>query len=286
MLQRISLLVLLAAALLGGCNKSRTAYALTEDGTSILRFDIEKPKTIDATVTVSGLIAGETLWQIDFRRADGALYGITSGNRLVRVDPGTGTCTYVGAPDATTGFTTPFTSATLARPVMDVDPVSGDLRVIDTASPSAEHNIELNPDDATGSDNTTALTYGTNDVNAGNGTSPNLVAIAHDNNVSSPDTTTLYGLDISTYSLVSLTSNTVTTVGKTGYTFTQSAGFDIVPNDNKAYVILSKPSGTARVLTISLSGGAVDDRDQLGDGSYQIRSLAVSLNEPKDFSKN
>lgn len=281
MLKQFTLFILLSAALLGGCNKSRTAYALTGDGSTILKFDIEKPKTIDATVAVSGLISGETLWQIDYRRADGALYGITSGNRVVIVDPGTGACTYVGATDTSTGFSTQFTSAVLTRPVMDVNPVGDYLRVIDT---STSHNIQVGPDDAAGSDSNTALAYGTNDTNAG--TSPDLVAIAHDNNVSSPDTTTLYALDMSTYSLVSITSNTLTTVGETNYTFTSSAGFDIVPNDNKAYVILSKPSGTARVLTISLSDGSVNDKDQLGDGSYQVRSLAVSLDEPKDFNNN
>src|ERR1044072_2056295 len=50
------------------------AYALT--GSNLVSFDLAAPNTALTTVSIVGLTAGETLVGIDFRPANGLLYGL------------------------------------------------------------------------------------------------------------------------------------------------------------------------------------------------------------------
>ena len=93
----IRTLVIVAGGIwFAGCQQGRDAYAVTTTDT-LIRFDTAKPNNISAEMPITGLAAGETLRQIDFRPADKVLYGITSANRLVTVNTTTGAVTYVPA---------------------------------------------------------------------------------------------------------------------------------------------------------------------------------------------
>ena len=88
----ISLLLLVAAA---ATLQAEPAYALNGRNV-LLRFDTNTPGFTDATQIIRGLQPGESLLAIDFRPANGALYGLGSHSRLYTIDPATGQSTAIG----------------------------------------------------------------------------------------------------------------------------------------------------------------------------------------------
>ncbi len=282
-------LLLAAAAAIAGCTGGRDAYAITDSGTMI-KFQTDDPGSIDNEVTVTGLDSGETLLQIDFRPETGALYGLTSSNRIATVDADTGLATLVSA--------TPFLTApaTLNQPVMDFNPAQDFIRVIDYqpgGSATATNILRINPE--TGAliqSDGTVLRYNDSDTN--DGEIPQLAAIAHSNNDIDATTTTLYGLEFTTQSLVRVTNaGVLTTIGILDRQFVTTAGFDVVrergdnPEDlGTAYVAIAERNNTARFYEIALadgntSGAATNTSGATIGGDRQIRSLAVSPNPPK-----
>ena len=71
-------------------------YAVTATN-NLVTFSSAAPGTIFGTVAISGLQVGEILQGIDFRPANGRLYGLGSTSRLYTIDPRTGAATQVGA---------------------------------------------------------------------------------------------------------------------------------------------------------------------------------------------
>lgn len=281
--------LLAAAAAITACTDGRDAYAITDSGTMI-SFQTDDPGSIDNEVTITGLDSGETLLQIDFRPETGALYGLTSSNRIATVDAATGLATLVSA--------TPFLTApaTLNQPVMDFNPAQDFIRVIDYqpgGSATATNILRINPE--TGAliqSDGTVLRYNDSDTN--DGEIPQLAAIAHSNNDIDATTTTLYGLEFTTQSLVRVTNaGVLTTIGILDRQFVTTAGFDIVrergdnPEDlGTAYVAIAERNNTARFYEIALadgntSGAATNTSGATIGGDRQIRSLAVSPTPPK-----
>lgn len=281
--------LLVAAAAITGCMDGRDAYAVTDSGTMI-KFQTDDPGSIDNEVTVTGLDSGESLLQIDFRPETGALYGLTSRNRIATIDADTGLATLVSA--------TPFLTApaTLNLPVMDFNSAQDFIRVIDYqpgGSTTATNILRINPE--TGAliqSDGTVLRYNDSDTN--DGEIPQLAAIAHSNNDVDATTTTLYGLEFTTQSLVRITNaGVLTTLGVLDRQFVSTAGFDIVrergdnPEDlGIAYVAIAERNNTARFYEIDLadgntSGAAANASGATIGGDRQIRSLAVSPSPPK-----
>lgn len=273
-----SLLKLVVVALCGlvlaGCQQGRDAYAITTTNT-LIKFDTENSNDITSEVAISGLDAGETLLQIAFRPANKQLYGITSNAYLVTVNVDTGAATRLS--------NSPFLSnATLTNPVVDFNPVGDYLRVINYQSAGA-NNVNLRVDPTTGqqlqTDGDGSLSFVTNDTNEGE--APLLAAIAQSNAEDDATSTTLYGLDITTQSLVRITTaGVLTTVHTIERGFTANGGFDIVPNNDKAYIAVADRNGSARFYQFDLSDGSTQNGKDLGN-NRQIRSLAVTLDEPK-----
>jgi hypothetical protein len=267
-LLKTACLIVLGAAL-GACTKSFSAYALTSTGT-LIQFDTSKPATIVGQVTLSGLASGQTLVQMDYRPADGTLYGITSDDKLATVDPTTGAVTLVDS--------TPFTTSTLASPAIAWDPHSDELRVITT-----QYNLRVNPD---GTLNTTATQTGFAGGDANSSKTPQLVAIAYSNHVANAASTTLYGLDLTTQSLVqmgdanagstaSVDSGTVHTIGATGVSFSANAGFNIEIAHGTAYAVLQQSGSSAALYTIDLSTGAATSVGPIGNGTLTVIALVI-----------
>lgn len=279
-------LVIIGAGLwLTGCKAGRDVYAVTTTNT-LIKFQSDNSGKIDSEVAISGLASGETLQQIDFRPNGGALYGITNQARVVTVNTGTGAVTVLSA--------APFTSDTLTTIAFDVNPQGDYLRVIGTVAPSSGSttttyfNGRLDP--TTGaliSNDSTTLSYQTNDTNFGE--IPQIVAIAHTNDRSNASSTTDYGLEVTTQTLVSISlGGVLKTVGPIGHAFNSNAGFDIVrdrgDNDGDTglpYLALSEAGGSARFFDrLDFTSGNASS-DSAIDGSRQIRSIAVSLEPPK-----
>lgn len=261
----LGVLALLSVA----CEQQRPAYALTSTG-RILGFDSAEPTKIDTDVRVSGLAAGESLVQIDYRAASNSYYCLTSELRLCTVNPATGAVSIVNA--------TAFTTETLVGPVIDFNPAADRLRVI-----ASEQNLRVNPNDGTLVATDADLFFDSGDVN--DGRTPQLAAIAYDRNQSGATITTLFGLDVTTQSLVRVGSKNGTpdspntgrlfTIAALGTAFTSSAGFDIEPDGDTAYAALAASGAGAALYRINLSDGSVDRVGVIDDGDRSIIALTI-----------
>lgn len=280
-----ALLIVATGAAIGGCQQGRDAFAITGTGT-LIQFQTDDPGSLDNELTISGLGSGESVVQIDFRPSNEQLYGLTSANRIVTLDPATGVATLVN--------TVPFSTDALNLPVMDFNPPNDFIRVIDYQPAGADTAIlRVNPD--TGAliqSDGTVLRFNDSDIN--DGEVPQLAAIAHSNGDRDATATTQYGLDFTTQSLVKITNaGVLTTIGVLDRGFVATAGFDIVrergdkPEDlGIAYVAIAQRNDNARFYEIGLSDGNTSgaasgtNGSEIGNG-LQIRSLAVSPKPPK-----
>ena len=268
------LLVIAAGLWLAGCQQARDVYALTSTST-LLKFKSDDAGSISSEVAISGLDSGDTLLQIDFRPSNKKLYGLTSAGRVVTVDTGSGAATYVGS----TSF---YTGSALNLPVMDINPVGDYMRVIDyhpTGNTTFNGRINLDTGVLIQTDGNGTLSFKTGDTHEGE--APQLVALAHTNSNKDATQTTLYGLELNTQTLVTIsTAGVLTTVADTSRGFTVNSGFDIVPDNDLSYVVVNDVGSNASFYGIDLTGGTINNGKTIG-GSRQIRSVAVVLDKPK-----
>jgi len=279
-------LLLAAAAAIVGCTDGREAYAITDSGT-LISFQTDDPGTLDSELTISGLNTGDAVVQIDFSVEPETLYGLTSANRIVTIDPATAAATYLG--------TGPFIEDPLMQPVMDYNPANDFLRVIDYdptgGNGSAVLRISRQDGTLLQTDGDGVLRFIQNDENEGE--IPQLVGIAHSNGNRRATTTTQYGLDFTTQTLVRITNaGVLSTIGVLDRAFLQAAGFDIVRERGDraddlgiAYIAFSNNRDPARFFEIDLADGNTS-RSAVGTSGAsigddrQIRSLAVRPTPP------
>jgi len=138
-------------------------------------------------ITVKG-IAGQLIG-IDFRPADGQLYGLDDEGNLYTID--------------TLGNAAPFGSLTVPfggdfRSLMDFNPVANALRLIG----ANDQNLALVGADLGQTVAQTQIVYARGDVNEG--ANPNLVGGAYTNNIAGATTTIFYGLDYGLHTLVTI----------------------------------------------------------------------------------
>jgi subtilisin-like proprotein convertase family protein len=271
---------------------SQIAYATT------LRFPSagvteNHPTNILSDVAVQGLdtTLAEYLQSIDFRPANGQLYGLIVQNnaaagasgtvRLVTVNPTTGATTAVGTP-----FTTPnpgnFTG-------FDFNPVADRIRVTRILSAARDANLRINPNDGVFTEDT-PLAFAAGDPNAGD--DEFIVASAYTNSVAGATSTTLYNIDSSQDLLVrqggnpgnttpsdpgNPNSGILNTIGPLGVNTSGITGFDIASNGT-AYAVLDTSLGTGgfggagRLYTINLTTGAATLVGQVGGLSTRFTS--------------
>src|SRR5262245_14660673 len=262
-----------------------TLVALTSDDT-LLTFDSAQPREILDSVPVVGLQRGEDLVGIDFRPADGRLYGVSDRDQLYTINLSTGLASAVGG--------TLAVGLSGANFGVDFNPVPDRLRLVGDDA----QNLRINPNDGTAVDGDattagiqgdTTLEYAPGDPSTG--FRPRIVGAAYTNSFLGATTTTLYGLDASRNTLVrqgglnvppgtpSPNGGQLFTVGSLGVDIGRRAGFDIAP-DGTAYAAIQGRNGrvTARLATINLSTGQATLLDRIGDGR-SIEGLAVVLRE-------
>src|SRR5258705_11725879 len=80
-----SFAILGVAAALTPAAGAATVYGLTTTN-SLVVFDSATPGTASAALPGTGLVAGDTLVGLDFRPANGQLYGLGSGSRLYPIN--------------------------------------------------------------------------------------------------------------------------------------------------------------------------------------------------------
>lgn len=227
---------------------SPTVVGLTDDN-RLVSFKPGTPNTIDATVAVSGLQAGETLLGIDVRPADGALYGLTSAGRIVTINPATGAATVKSTLVADgADMTAPFSAIAGTAFAVDFNPVADRLRVISDSGQSLRINVDTG---ATTTDGTVLRA----------GSLSRVTAAAYTNSFAGTTSTML--LDIDTEAdVLALQSppndGTLSNVGALGVNVAGDAGFDIAGGANGMALAAFRTSATgpSSLYRIDLATGA------------------------------
>ena len=222
----------------------------------LVRFDSATPGTVSAPLTVTGLQAGENILGIDFRPANGQLYGLGSTSRLYLINLTTGAAAAVGTAGAFTLNGTDFG--------FDFNPTVDRLRIVSNTG----QNLRVNPNDGTLSATDTPLNPG----------SPSVSAAAYTNNFAGTTTTTLYVIDTTTNSLYTQNppnAGTLNLVGPLGVAATGVNGFDIAPFSGRAYASLVV-GGASRLYTINLTTGAATLVAAIGGGNT-LRGLSTGF---------
>ncbi|QOV90869.1 DUF4394 domain-containing protein [Humisphaera borealis] len=258
--------------------------ALTGPST-LLVFDSATPDDTLGRIKVRGMARGEALLGIDFRPATGQLFGLGSSSRLFRIDPTTGLATAVGA----AAFSPPLAGTEFG---VDFSPVADHLRVVS----DADSNFRVDPitgtviddnDNIAGVQIDIALAYPQGDSSFG--INPSVAAIAHSNNTVGASSTTLFGIDADTNTLVRIGSpggtptspdtGGLATVGGLGLDVTQYAGFDIDNRDGvqTAYASLTNTANQSNFYTINLSTGTATRVERIKGSTTRtpVRDIAV-----------
>jgi len=245
-------------------------FVVANNGTSLERYDTAAPGIQIASVALTGLKLNETLLGIDFRPADGLLYGISNQERLYQLNAVSGVATQVG----TGTFPVPLGATYIG---MDFTPVADRLRAVT----SSGVNVRLNPNDASEVVDTT-LTFASGDANFGS--IPALTSLAYTHNAKGASVTTAYGIDANLDILVrvggvggspSANGGLVTTIGPLGVNSLNPTQFDIGP-DGVAYAVLPvNPGPLWGLYTLNLDTGHATFVNLVGMGDA-TRGLAVA----------
>lgn len=266
-------------------NAASRLVGLTDNNNLVLFDPNNAGKTRNIGVSgIDGALIG-----IDFRPADGMLYGITdtnngnNSNNIYTIDLKTGAATLKST------LNMPFNGGLLSG--VGFNPIPDRLRLVD----SDRNNFRV--DVTTGAVTMdTPLAYATGDANFG--IDPNITGADYTNSIApSPRTgpTTLYEIDSNLDALVTQGSinfdaskPTVGTSPNTGQLFTiGSLGVDFDPTGE--LTILTGRNGTntafatsgSTLYNINLSSGAATTLGTIGDGNTNIVGLtAQSVPEP------
>ncbi|NNG21422.1 DUF4394 domain-containing protein [Telluria aromaticivorans] len=212
----------------------------------LVSFDRATPATIRTTMAVTGLQSGENLVGIDYRPADGLLYGVGSSGRLYTIDPATGAATLKStlAVDAT-DTTAPFTALAGTDFGVDFNPAADRLRIVSNTGQSLRINVD------------TGATTTDGNINGGAANTA-VTASAYTNSFAGTAATTLYAIDSATDTLYIQNppnNGTLATPVALGVDGGAVNGFDIDGRTNMGFAILNV--GGARTLySINLAATA------------------------------
>ncbi len=237
----------------------------------LITFNALQPGVIQRTTTITGLQGGETLLGIDFRPANGLLYGLGTTSRIYTINPVTGAAALVGV-----GATNPQANGMSFG--FDFNPVPDRIRLVSNAG----QNLRFNPDNGATAGVDGTLAYAATDPRAGQ--PPTIVGAAYNNNFAGSTSTTLYVIDSNFDTLVTqgspggapVSPNTgqLFTVGSLGVDTNMVVGFDITDRTNNAYAALNV-GGAQRLYTVNLISGGATLIGSIG-GSGMISGIAIA----------
>jgi hypothetical protein len=224
----------------------------------LVRFGSDQP----TRVQVSGLDGN--LQCIDFRPANGLLYGVTDTDKIYTINPNTGNARFQKT--LSTSFNGGFQSG------CDFNPVLDRLRLVG----SNKQNFSVNVDDGTATPQT-PLAFVSGDPNSG--IDPNITGGAYTNSrpkAPTPTSTQLFDIDYDRDVLVlqDPPNGTLTTVGSLGVNFAPIAGFDIFTDTNGRNFAFAISGST--IYSIDLSTGAATKLGNLPSRGGYV-GLAVNL---------
>src|SRR5438105_2878548 len=229
--------------------RAATIYAFNQSG-GLVSFDSSSPGALLSNVPITGLLVNENLLGIDFRPANGLLYGLTNQSRLYTINTSTGAATLASVLSTSlpvqNGYGTDF------NPSVDRLRITGSNGI----------NFRVNVD--TGAVTVDSfLQYAAGDPHFG--TPPSIGGSAYSNNTAGTPTTTLFDLDIE-LNLLAIqnppNAGTLNTVGPTGIISNsiERAGLDIVTDSggtNQAFAFMSTQNDPNGFYTVNLGTGGV-----------------------------
>ncbi|NVI82536.1 DUF4394 domain-containing protein [Janthinobacterium sp. BJB401] len=209
----------------------------------LLSFDRATPATIRTTVTVTGLQAGENLLGIDFRPADGQLYGVGSTGRIYTLNGVTGAATVKAtlAADAADA-TAPYTALAGTEFGVDFNPVADRLRIVSNTGQSLRINVD------------TGATTTDGNINGGAANTA-ITAAAYSNSFAGTASTTLFVIDAANATLYTQNppnNGTLASAVPLGVAATGVAGFDIDARTNTGYAVMTV-AGARNLYTLNLA---------------------------------
>jgi hypothetical protein len=253
-----------------------------DNANRLLTFSNSAPGSVTSNIAVTGLGFEETLFGIDFRPANGLLYGITrtpgSQASVYVIDPLTGaaylSAKLVADPADTLDGNPPYTQLFQINFGVDFNPVTDRLRVVSASG----QNLHVNVD--------TGLVFTDAALNPG---SPAVTGAAYTNSFAAAASTTLYDIDIVNDTLVvqnpttgTLSSALPLNIGDV----TGMGGFDIVsarsPDGtitNFAYATLTVASSTG-LYSIDLGTGQATLLGAVGAGITPLSGLTAAIAMP------
>jgi len=245
-------------------------------GNALVRFDSGSPGTIQSTVAVTGLQAGENLVGIDYRPASGQLVGVGSTNRIYFIDAVTGVAVAKNA----VAFTPALSGTEFG---IDFNPAVDKLRIVGNNG----QNLRANADTGLIVGTDTNLSYDgvTYDAAIGGAAPiPQVVAAAYTKNASTTGSTvtTMYVIDSSTDILstqggpsddvpaISPNGGVLFVVDKLGFDVLPNSGFDIETGTDAAFV-----SSGAKLYSVNLTTGGSASLGTIGSG-LTIRDITIA----------
>ena len=252
-LVEVGITAITAAVVLVGARSAQAQETLIGLNTNnqIFSFSSATPSVFTSLITVTG-ISG-SLVDIDFRPANGFLYGLTQSStlNLYTINTITGVASLVST------LRTPDNSTTLSATAntydIDFNPVANALRIVGDNG----DNYRL------GAANfATGVTF--IDTSLSGATS--IVGAAYTNNVFNATQTTLYDLSSSSDQLYlqgslngtpnSPNGGLLTSVGNANVNITNETGFDISGVTGTAYAVTNVPGNASTLYTVNLNTGA------------------------------
>lgn len=213
---------------------SPVAYAV--DGLNrLMIFNPMSPGT-PIIKTLTGLQSGEMLVGIDFRPANGQLYGLSNMSRIYTINTSNGSSAAVGMP-----FSPMINSSDVG---FDFNPTVDRIRVV-TAS---GQNLRLNPD-------TGGVAAVDGNLNPG---MPTITAGAYTNNFAGATTTSLFVIDAESNKLLLQNppnAGGLVEIGSLGWNIEGANGFDIGGTSNMGYALL-RQGVMSGIYQINLTTGA------------------------------
>jgi hypothetical protein len=244
----------------------------------LFRFETTTPLFVQSEVSVKGLQVGEKLLAIDFRPANGQLYGVTNTSRLYQINPTSGVASQVGS----TAFSPLLDFG--QDVAFDFNPVVDLIRVVTDKG----QNMRVNPNTGAVVAVDTPVAFSSGDPNASR--TPVVAAAAYSNNVPGATSTTLYVVSVGVPQFflaptllatqgnvggsISPNSGQLFTVGNMGFLFIEPVGLDI-GQDTVCYALMNGTDTQNDLYRVDLLTGAVTRIAIIGGSGVEMRDLAV-----------
>jgi Domain of unknown function (DUF4394) len=202
------LLLAVVVLVLGAAAEARAIpFVVLTSTNGVAQFDSASPNQTGPVYPITGLQTNEQVYGIDFRAANGQLYGVTNMNRLLVINPASGAATEA-AP-----LSMPLSGGVFG---FDFDPASDRVRVIS----DSEQNILIDP--VTG-----AVTVGPAPMYVGGSPNPFISGVAYGNN-------NLYAIDGNVLAMINPLDGVITPIGPLSGNPGPLFGFDVV--DGNGYL--------------------------------------------------